>query len=91
MIVKVLIGIKHCMMDILTKKRVSPKYKYVNGFNGFLTKINKADYIEFEMVYETISIGDGLKSNNPWLQELPDPSQEHVGITILLCHHQRIS
>lgn len=51
---------------------VSPKYKYVNGFNGFLTKINKADYIEFEMA-EKISMGDGSQSNNPWLQELPDP------------------
>ena len=32
----------------------------------------KADGIEFEM-YEKISMGDGSQSNNPWLQELPDP------------------
>ena len=32
----------------------------------------KADGIEFEMT-EKISMGDGSQSNNPWLQELPDP------------------
>ena len=32
----------------------------------------KLDGIEFEM-YEKISMGDGSQSNNPWLQELPDP------------------
>jgi len=32
----------------------------------------KADGIEFEMT-EKISMGDGTQSNNPWLQELPDP------------------
>ena len=32
----------------------------------------KSNAIEFE-VYEKISMGDGRQSNNPWLQELPDP------------------
>ena len=32
----------------------------------------KSESIEFEM-YEKISMGDGSQSNNPWLQELPDP------------------
>ena len=32
----------------------------------------KSKVIEFEMS-EKISIGDGAQSNNPWLQELPDP------------------
>ena len=31
---------------------------------------------------EKISMGDGSQSNNPWLQELPDPFQELVGIII---------
>jgi len=39
----------------------------VPSFN--LLKINS---IEFEMS-EKISMGDGSQSNNPWLQELPDP------------------
>ena len=34
--------------------------------------LSKSDGIEFEM-YEKISMGDGSQSNNPWLQELPDP------------------
>ena len=34
--------------------------------------LGKADGIEFEMT-EKISMGDGSQSNNPWLQELPDP------------------
>jgi len=32
----------------------------------------KSEAIEFEMT-EKISMGDGTQSNNPWLQELPDP------------------
>jgi len=35
-------------------------------------ELSKSDGIEFEM-YEKISMGDGNQSNNPWLQELPDP------------------
>ena len=36
--------------------------------------ISKSDKNSIELeVYETIAIGDGKLSNNPWLQELPDP------------------
>ncbi|MBT3418027.1 MAG: TAT-variant-translocated molybdopterin oxidoreductase [Flavobacteriales bacterium] len=35
-------------------------------------KSSSSDYIEFE-VSEKISMGNGSQSNNPWLQELPDP------------------
>lgn len=34
--------------------------------------LNKSEAIEFELT-EKISMGDGTGSNNPWLQELPDP------------------
>ncbi len=34
--------------------------------------LSKSEAIEFEMT-EKISMGDGSQSNNPWLQELPDP------------------
>ena len=35
-------------------------------------KLVKSEEIEFE-ISEKISMGDGSQSNNPWLQELPDP------------------
>ena len=35
-------------------------------------KSKKSNTIELE-IYETIALGDGSQSNNPWLQELPDP------------------
>ena len=35
-------------------------------------KSKKSNTIELE-IYETIALGDGCQSNNPWLQELPDP------------------
>ena len=50
----------------------SPNYKNADGFDSFLEDINKSNFIEFEMA-EKISMGDGSQSNNPWLQELPDP------------------
>ncbi|MEL6863171.1 MAG: TAT-variant-translocated molybdopterin oxidoreductase [Bacteroidota bacterium] len=38
------------------------------------SKINKPANSEFEVsFYETINMGAGVYSNNPWLQELPDP------------------
>ena len=46
----------------------------VSSFKGKVESFNlsKNTQIEFEM-YEKISMGDGTQSNNPWLQELPDP------------------
>jgi len=46
----------------------------VNSFAAAVPSFDlaKADGIEFEMS-EKISMGDGTQSNNPWLQELPDP------------------
>jgi len=38
----------------------------------FITLTSPSDDIEFE-ISEKISMGDGSGSNNPWLQELPDP------------------
>ena len=35
-------------------------------------KSSESNLIELE-IYETIALGDGFQSNNPWLQELPDP------------------
>jgi molybdopterin-containing oxidoreductase family iron-sulfur binding subunit len=35
-------------------------------------KHQKSDALELE-IYETVALGDGSQSNNPWLQELPDP------------------
>ena len=34
--------------------------------------LNAGDGVELE-VYQNVAIGDGAGSNNPWLQELPDP------------------
>ena len=37
-------------------------------------KVNDAGGASFEVVlYEPVAIGEGRQSNNPWLQELPDP------------------
>ena len=46
----------------------------ISPFNAKIPsfKITKSNEIEFE-TYEKISMGDGSQSNNPWLQELPDP------------------
>ncbi|MGY8989441.1 MAG: 4Fe-4S dicluster domain-containing protein, partial [Flavobacteriales bacterium] len=55
---------------------------YFNGISNVISlkdnfsapsfSISSSDGIEFE-VSEKISMGDGSQSNNPWLQELPDP------------------
>jgi Fe-S-cluster-containing dehydrogenase component len=36
------------------------------------TQISQANPLQF-MVYENVAMADGAYSNNPWLQELPDP------------------
>lgn len=43
-------------------------------YNKAATMATSAKGSEFELViYEKISLGNGNQSNNPWLQELPDP------------------
>ena len=53
------------------------KKQSVNKLSSFTVEVPvfnllKTEVIEFEMS-EKISMGDGCQSNNPWLQELPDP------------------
>jgi MoCo/4Fe-4S cofactor protein with predicted Tat translocation signal len=36
------------------------------------TKLAEGDKVELQ-IYQTVAMRDGKKSNNPWLQELPDP------------------
>ena len=57
-----------------TKKDVLLGLKSIPSFllnNRDVDRIN-SDGIEFE-IYEKIAMGNGSQSNNPWLQELPDP------------------
>jgi Fe-S-cluster-containing dehydrogenase component len=45
------------------------------GFNALISKVQdtvESDITEI-VLYETIALGEGRQSNNPWLQELPDP------------------
>ena len=41
-------------------------------FSAPSSPFSSSEGVEFE-ISEKISMGDGLQSNNPWLQELPDP------------------
>ena len=43
--------------------------------------LSQAQGLELAL-YQSNSIGDGSQANNPWLQELPDLLQGHVGIII---------
>ncbi len=66
-----LIGINLYMMVTLLQmmENVSPA-SFAATIPSF--DLSKSEAIEFEMT-EKISMGDGSQSNNPWLQELPDP------------------
>ena len=48
------------------------KYNLTGNFSDPEFSISSVKGIEFE-VSEKVSMGDGTQSNNPWLQELPDP------------------
>ena len=48
------------------------KYLLKSNFSPSFVIPPPSDKIEFE-ISEKISMGDGSQSNNPWLQELPDP------------------
>ena len=48
------------------------KYNLTENFSDKEFSIPSIKGIEFE-VSEKVSMGDGSQSNNPWLQELPDP------------------
>ncbi len=46
----------------------------ISDFYSFASKMNSGSKSEFELlVYEKVGMGNGTQSNNPWLQELPDP------------------
>lgn len=47
---------------------------YAGNANSALSKINKSSNSELEIsFFEPVTIGNGQYSNNPWLQEMPDP------------------
>jgi molybdopterin-containing oxidoreductase family iron-sulfur binding subunit len=52
--------------------RDKEEYILTSNFSDPSFSISSSNEIEFE-VSEKISMGDGSQSNNPWLQELPDP------------------
>lgn len=48
------------------------------GFSQVMNSIENPGTDEYEVIlYESIAIGTGMHSNNPWLMELPDPVSRH--------------
>ncbi len=52
--------------------RDKEEYILTSNFSVPSLPLSSSEGIEFE-ISEKISMGDGSQSNNPWLQELPDP------------------
>lgn len=64
------------LRDGVYKKRESVrKYNFSTNIEKYIKRCNDmlTDEKEFLCLYSKSSMGSGLQSNNPWLQELPDP------------------
>ena len=59
-------------INILNKKNTYLKYNDNNNIVISNYSSNRNNNFELQL-YTKVSIGDGSLSNNPWLQELPDP------------------
>ena len=64
-------------MKFVSKKELGrgiPSISY-NLRNGGSILIDRESNIEnFELnLYQNMTVSDGIQSNNPWLQEMPDP------------------
>jgi Fe-S-cluster-containing dehydrogenase component len=64
-----------CLHDGVFEKPVGSNAKpdYSNAAVPSKINLDSNDGIELELV-ESVAIGDGRQANNPWLQELPDPT-----------------
>jgi molybdopterin-containing oxidoreductase family iron-sulfur binding subunit len=62
-------------VQITSEKAVKSSGSQITGFDGSLIKNSSsgADNSTEIVFYQTIALGEGRQSNNPWLQELPDP------------------
>ncbi len=62
----------YCEIDFKTKDYVFSS-KVAQAITKNYSPGQSVDNNEFLMLYSKTSMGDGYQSNNPWLQELPDP------------------
>ncbi|MFN8144045.1 MAG: TAT-variant-translocated molybdopterin oxidoreductase [Bacteroidia bacterium] len=57
-----------------TPAAVAKNYKSAANLNAAADALSKMNSTGIELViYEKVGMGNGQQSNNPWLQELPDP------------------
>ena len=62
----------YCEIDFKTKDYVFSS-KVAQAITKNYSPDQSVENNEFLMLYSKTSMGDGYQSNNPWLQELPDP------------------
>ena len=46
--------------------------KIISGIQSVISDIGKNEGFEVN-IYQNLTVADGVQSNNPWLQEMPDP------------------
>ena len=46
--------------------------KIISGIQSVISDVNQNDGFEVN-IYQNLTVADGVQSNNPWLQEMPDP------------------